>query len=142
MKLTNYSSPFQSLYNKHHSYSLQFPKSSPYTKQSFKEECDINTIMGRYLASGEMPNLNQNPQYLDCSNGFDFQAMQDQVLQAEALFGQLPSVLRNRFANNPAEFLAYCADPANLPEMTKLGLLRPLPVSESTVVPEAQAKTE
>jgi len=127
-KLTNYSSPFQSHHNKTQNYSISFPANSRWTKQSFKDECDINTIMNRYLSTGEMPVINERaPQYLDVSSGFDFSEMQRQVLEAEELFSELPSILRNRFANNPADFLSYCADPANEPEMRKLGLLKERP---------------
>lgn len=105
--------------------SITFPPNSRWTQQCFKDEADINTIMARYQSTGEMPVLNeQPPQYLDAS-GFDFQAMQDQVVEAKALFGQLPSILRNRFSNDPALFLDYVRDPDNYPEMRKLGLLRP-----------------
>lgn len=105
--------------------SLKFPPNSRWTKQSFKEECDINTIMARYQSTGEIPVLNVvAPQYLDVTEGFDFQTMQDKVLEARSLFDSLPSSLRTRFANDPAQFLAYVADEANRPEMLKLGLLK------------------
>lgn len=124
-KITNYSSPFQSLYNKHHSYFLTFPPNSRWTKQAFREECDINTIMGRYLATGELPDVAQRaPQYMDAT-GFDFQEMQNQVVFAKNLFMELPAKLRERFANDPAEFIEYCRDPENRGEMQKLGLLKP-----------------
>lgn len=131
LKITNYSSPFQSLHNKKpHTYSICFPSVSPYTKQSFKDECDINTLMARYQSTGEIPVINQlAPQYLDVTQGFDFVEMQHQVLEAQYLFNQLPSTLRSRFANNPAEFIAYCQDEANLPEMKKLGLLKDISMS-------------
>lgn len=124
--LTNYSSPFQSHFNKSpRTYSIAFPSVSPFTKQEFKQEADINVIMSRYLATGEVPVINQRaPQYLDVSEGFDFVTMQHQVLEAQALFSELPSTLRERFGNNPALFIEYCADPANRPEMSKLGLLK------------------
>lgn len=122
---TNYSSPFQSHFNKPpRIYSVAFPSVSPFTKQEFKDECDINILMARYLATGEIPLINERaPQYLDVSEGFDFAAMQDQVLQAQALFNELPSTLRERFANDPARFIEYCGDPANRIEMASLGLL-------------------
>lgn len=134
-KITNYSSPFQSLYNKHHSYFLTFPPNSRWTKQSFREECDINTIMGRYLSTGELPDVSlKAPQYLDAT-GFDFQEMQNQVVEAKNLFMELPSKLRERFANDPAEFIDYCRDPENRGEMQKLGLLKdPAIAPESTNV--------
>lgn len=116
--------PFQAVRQPTVDVSLKFPRDSRWTKQSFKEECDINTIMARYQSTGEMPVLNQvAPQYLDAT-GFDFQAMQDKVVEARSLFASLPSLLRNRFANDPAQFLAYVADSSNHEEMRKLGLLK------------------
>jgi len=124
-KVTNYSSPFQSHYNKTNSYSLSFPPNSRWTKQSFKDECDINTIMARYQSTGEIPVINERaPQYLDVSSGFDFASMQAQIVQAQSLFNDLPSTLRNRFSNDPGAFLAYCQDESNHEEMRKLGLLK------------------
>lgn len=141
-KINNYSSPFQSHFNKHHSYSLTFPPNSRWTKQSFKDECDINTIMSRYQSTGEIPVINERaPQYLDVTTGFDFHTMQNQLVEAQALFDDLPSKLRERFANDPGEFLAYVADPTNHPEMAKLGLLRnPLPSADTRSVEAVQAQ--
>lgn len=115
--------PFQAVRQPTVDVSLKFPPDSRHTKQSFKAECDINTIMARYQSTGEMPNLDVcAPQYLDAT-GLDFQDMQNRVLHAQALFMELPSKLRSRFANDPGEFLAYVADPQNRAEMRELGLL-------------------
>lgn len=93
------------------------------TDQSFKEECDINTIMQRYQSTGEMPQINKvAPQYMDCT-GHDFQTHMDFIVQAQDLFDQLPSALRDRFGNDPAAFLDFTSNEDNLPEMAKLGLL-------------------
>lgn len=115
--------PFQAVRQPLRDVSLKFPANSRWTKQSFKEECDINTIMARYQSTGEMPNLGvRAPQYLDAT-GMDFQSMQNQVLEAQALFMELPSKLRTRFGNDPGQFLSYVADPQNRAEMRELGLL-------------------
>lgn len=128
-KITNYSSPFQSHFNKpSRLYSVAFPSVSPYTKQEFKDESDINVLMARYQSTGELPAINvRAPQYLDVSEGFDFVTMQHQVLEAQQLFSELPSVLRERFKNDPGQFLEYVADPDNHHEMLKLGLLQKTP---------------
>lgn len=128
-RTTNYSSPFQSLFNKFDSYSLSFPANSRWTKQSFKDECDINTIMARYLATGEMPSISDiPPQFLDVSSGYDYQDMQNKLVEARQMFEALPSAVRNRFANNPAEFISFCSDPKNKTELSNMGLLKePLP---------------
>lgn len=117
--------PFQAVRQPIVDVSLKFPRDSRFTKQCFKDESDINTIMARYQSTGEMPVINQvAPQYLDVAEGFDFQAMQNQVLEAQALFQSLPSSLRNRFANDPAQFIEYCGDVRNRSEMADLGLLK------------------
>ncbi|AXH77584.1 MAG: internal scaffolding protein [Microviridae sp.] len=131
--------PFQSVRQPTCDVGVVFPKDSPVTKQCFKDESDINTIMARYQSTGEMPVLNVvAPQYLDAS-GFDFQAMQDQVVEARNLFGQLPSTLRNRFANDPAAFLEYVQDEANYPEMRKLGLLKEVSLPEAMTPPASDS---
>ncbi|ALS03689.1 VP3 [Gokushovirus WZ-2015a] len=137
-RISNSSSPFQSISNRLTHTSLSFPPNSRWTKQSFREECDINTIMARYQSTGEMPVLSERaPQYLDVSSGFDFAQMQDQVLEAQRLFNDLPSALRNRFENNPALFLDYVQDEANRPEMYQLGLLKKSPSESASAVSEA-----
>lgn len=132
--------PFQAVRQPLRDVSLKFPAHSRWTKQSFKEECDINTIMARYQSTGEMPNLDvRAPQYLDVF-GMDFQAMQNQVLEAQALFMELPSKLRTRFGNDPGQFLEYVADPQNHAEMRELGLLN-RQVSPAVEKPQEGAST-
>lgn len=118
--------PFQAVRQPLRDLSITFPPNSRWTKQSFAAECDINTIMARYQSTGEMPVINQlAPQYLDAT-GFDYQTMQNQIVEANQLFSQLPSALRARFQNDPGQFIDYCHDPENLPEMRKLGLVKDL----------------
>lgn len=105
--------------------SIEFPESSPYTDQSFREECDINTIMARYQSTGELPQINaSHPQYLDVTE-MDFTDHMNAINEARNLFDALPSKIRDRFANNPAEFLEFTADPQNRPELARMGLLTP-----------------
>lgn len=102
---------------------MEFPKDSEFTDQSFKEEADINTIMAKYQSTGEMPVLNQtHPQYLDVTEQ-DFHTHMNFILEAQALFDDLPSKIRDRFGNDPAAFLGFVNDEANYPEMARLGLL-------------------
>lgn len=96
------------------------------TKQSFKDECDINRIMARYQATGLLPNINEMPpQYLDVT-GIDFQGHQNFIAGAFSMFHELPSALRARFSNNPGEFLDFCSHEKNRPELAEMGLLRPI----------------
>lgn len=106
-------------------HSIPFPKSSKHTRQEFAAECDINTIMARYIRTGEMPHINlRAPQYFD-SSGVDFQTHMNAIGEAKSLFAELPSDIRNRFRNDPAQFIDFCGDPANRTELAHMGLLSP-----------------
>lgn len=115
--------------------SVSFPEVSEFTRQEFKDECDINRIMSRYLTSGELPSVAQlAPQYLDVSAGHNYQEAMFFVAQAQSLFNQLPSALRTRFGNDPKQFVDFCSNDKNRDEMQELGLLNPAP---EVVVPTA-----
>lgn len=103
---------------------MEFPENSPFTKQEFKDEADINILMQRYQNNGEIPAINQRaPQFLDATC-FDYQKNMEQIAEANSIFAELPSSMRNRFENDPGKFLAFCGDPANRAEMADMGLLR------------------
>lgn len=99
------------------------------TDQSFKDECDVNKIMEKYKT---VENYNavialQNPgrakpRFGDFADMPDFTAAQNTIVQAQAMFNALPSNIRDRFANDPGEFLAFMSDEKNKDEAIKLGL--------------------
>lgn len=93
------------------------------TKQSFKDECDINHIIKQYSTTGVITHLNQRSEnYSDVSDVEDYQASMNIIVAAREAFDSLPSVLRKRFENNPTNFLAFLNDPSNADEMERLGL--------------------
>jgi phage internal scaffolding protein len=93
------------------------------TKQAFKEECDINTILKRFNVTGQLPVGPLQPQYGDFSGVYDYQTALNAVIAAQDSFNALPAMLRNRFANDPAAFVDFCSDESNREEMTRLGLV-------------------
>lgn len=95
------------------------------THQSFRDQCDIGRIMRKYgnsLANVPPP---ASVEYADFSNVVDYQTAQSCVLAADAAFKALPSAVRNRFYNDPAQFLVFAQDPANRDAMVEMGLLSP-----------------
>jgi len=119
------STNFKSNYSQKTRVQLTFPENSRWTKQSFKDECDINRIMARYQDTGQLPNVNEMPaQYLDAT-AFDYQMHMQFIAGAQSMFEELPSALRNRFQNDPGEFLDFCSNEKNRPELAEMGLLRP-----------------
>jgi len=112
------------------------------TKQSFKDETDVNQILAKHARMGTLSHLEQwGGQYGDWSD-FDFQEAQNRIANANSMFEQLPSAVRNRFANSPEKFLEYVNDPANkddlrekLPELAA-PRSKPLPENKDVVDPE------
>lgn len=110
---------------------LDFSKTKSRTKQSFRDEANINNIMHKYVKTGIMPSGNRKPMYGDFSSGEEFQSIMDRVVAAELDFSALPSDIRDRFGNKATNLLDFLADPANEQEAQELGLLP----KESAAVP-------
>jgi len=97
------------------------------TKQSFKEECDINNIVRRFEATGVVDHINQahaQGLFTDLPDALDLQAGLNMIKQAEGAFMALPASLRARFENDPVQFVDFMDNPANQEEMIKLGLAK------------------
>lgn len=106
-------------------------------QQQFRDECDINRILERFNVTGQLPVSSVQPSYGDFSGVFDYQSAANAVIAANQSFAALPSKLRNRFNNDPAAFLAFVEDDANVEECYQLGILkRPEPRVESPTEPD------
>jgi len=105
-------------------HAITFP-SQGRTKQEFAAECDINNIMSRYLKTGIIDHVRDSaPQFLDASP-LEFQEAMQIVAQAETLFEELPSSIRERFENDATKLLEFVHDPANIAESVTMGFLDP-----------------
>lgn len=113
------------------------------TLQQFKDEADINVLLARFSATGSYydpatvsASTMRSPQYGDYSDLPTYQEAQQIVLESEALFDALPSALRDRFGNDPANLLDFINNPDNVDEAIKLGILSKTdPVVEESVNP-------
>ena len=93
------------------------------TEKHHKDECDINKILSRYLKTGVITHgKTLTGYYDDVSNIGDYTQAMETVARAKELFMQLPSGVRTKFNNNPAEFLDFCGDEDNLEELQEMGL--------------------
>lgn len=113
----------------------EFPPSM--TKQEFVEECDINNIIRAFSLTRQITHINAQAAqgaFLDLPDAPDFQAGLNDVIRAQQAFAALPSMVRNRFENDPGQFLAFMDDPANNAEIVQLGLGTSVP----PVVPSNQ----
>lgn len=112
-------------------------KDKTLAQQQFKDECDINVLMGRYLETGEMPQLDSALSYGDFTGVYDFQTAMNAVRTAQGLFEQMPARIKNRFANDPQRLLEFLNDPENLEEAQFLGLISKTPSEPAPATPTA-----
>lgn len=112
------------------------------TKQSFKDECDINFIMARYERTGVLPDASrlELARYADMS-GFDFQDAMMLVAGAKSAFMELPAELRAQFDNDPGKLVHFMnvaqapdAAPDVRAEAVRLGLLKDAPEGDKPVL--------
>lgn len=116
-------------------FAIDFSNEKSRTKQCFRDECDINNIMSKYVKTGQLPSLiKENPQYGDFSEPLDYQKALDLVSFADEQFSALPSGLRKKFSNDPLEFLNFVHNPDNIQEMYDLGLaVKPVVIEEKVI---------
>lgn len=115
------------------------------TKQAPANEVDINKIMDRYLRTGEMPEP-RPAHYGDATAVPSYEEAMNIVNQGREAFEALPAKIRERFGNDPGQYLAFVDDESNYEEAVKLGLVaeKPAPVAEkpAEVVPDATQSGE
>jgi phage internal scaffolding protein len=105
-------------------HALYFDKPS-LTKQSFKDECDINRIIARVRNGGNININTRAGRYMDVSNVPDYATALAIVKNADDMFAALPAGVRKKFENDPLEMVEFLQDPKNHDEAVKLGLVVP-----------------
>lgn len=94
------------------------------TQQHMRDECDINIIVERFMKTGQMPEGIDFVE-IDVSEVGDFHDALNVVRAAEEQFAALPSRVRERFHNDPAQLMRFVHDENNRAEALALGLLNP-----------------
>lgn len=92
------------------------------TKQSMKDEVNINSIIKRWHQGIPIPQNHRNPVYGDFSGLTDYHAEVERVRSAELEFMRLPSALRNECDHNVGVFLDKVKTEDGLKQMIELGL--------------------
>jgi len=96
------------------------------TKQSMKNECDINQILSQFKKTGIITHIqSQQPTYTDLPDNTDYQSAMNTILRADSAFASLPSVVRRYFNNDPNALLAAMSDPDMHDKLVELGIYKP-----------------
>ncbi|AXL14771.1 internal scaffolding protein [Microviridae sp.] len=94
------------------------------TKQSHKNECDINQIMARYQKTGVLEHAKAHQGSYGEITSETFLSAHQTIARAKSMFETLPSSLRERFENRPENYFDFVQDPDNTTELVKMGLVR------------------
>lgn len=98
------------------------------TRQEFLADADINNILKRYQETGFLVDPSRpsslQPMFGDFSNVQDYQSALDALIVAQDNFMKLPARVRDRFNNDPGEFLKFVENPENADELVKMGLAK------------------
>jgi len=133
------STKFKTAYGKKTRVSIKF-KNPSLTKQSFKDECDINNIMKKWQRTGLIDHVNEHKgDYGDLTTYDDYHASMNAILDARESFETLPSGVRKEFDNDPSKFLKFVHDPKNADAMVEMGLAQKRPVTPPVPVPPVSA---
>lgn len=119
-------------------YSIKFDQSAGMTKQSFKNECDINRIMEKFQKTGTINHFAKHAPNYGETTQMQLQDALNIVADANTMFEELPSSIRKRFNNDPGQFLDFVQNPKNAEEAFELGLSNKKPETdpEPTVKPK------
>lgn len=93
------------------------------TKQEYKDDVNVNLIVARFRATGNMTHLNRRePMYGDFSNPLDLQVQMEQVARAQQEFDTLPASVRQAAKNDPVTYLEMCLSEEGLDVLEAAGL--------------------
>lgn len=96
------------------------------SKQSFRDECDINVIVDRFGVGYELPEGGiPASAFGEFHSAADFHDLANRIAVAHENFDLLHADIRSRFHNDPANLLTFLSDSSNRGEAEKFGLVLP-----------------
>lgn len=129
---------FKTRYNPHEARKFSFEcRGESLTQQQFKKECDVNQILNKYKKTGMITHINKHQgNFGDFSNVDDYQTSLHKVMTAQASFMQMPSELRNKFNNDPAQLISFMTDDKNKEDCIKFGLIKKPEIDKTQIAME------
>lgn len=117
-------------------------KDKSLTQQQFKDDTDINVLFGRYLETGEFPQVEHQMSYGNFEGIYDFQSAMNVVRAAQEAFATLPARIKNRFNNDPQHLLEFINDPENREEAIFLKLVKADPPAQPALQTEPTGRPQ
>jgi len=114
------------------------------TRQSEKDNCDINKIMERFNRSGKLPTMQSAPPRYGDAIAPDYATSLNIVKDAQSRFMSLSAAARKHFDHNPQRFLEALQDSSkeNQQKLLKLGILIEVQPSEKELLTDLVKATK
>lgn len=93
------------------------------TEQAHAKDTDINYILKNYTRTGMIKHAKDHAGYYDDIDGQTYHEMLNTVMEARNTFMEMPSAIRNKFNNDPGQFMDFVQNPDNIDEMVEMGIL-------------------
>lgn len=94
------------------------------TRASFRDECNINSIMAKALKGGHVPINPKSALFGDVSNMGTYHEMNMRLQEIQDEFNRnVPAEIRLKFGNDSGRFADWLQNPENKDEAIRLGLL-------------------
>lgn len=90
------------------------------TEQHHAKNCDINTIMARYIETGVITHIKKYEDKFGDVSGLDFKKSADLVAQVTSEFEELPAFARDFYENDPQVYLNAISTPEGVQELQSL----------------------
>lgn len=116
-------------------------KAESLTQQQFKKESDINEIMNRVKKGLPIDPMlvKQNGTYMNTINVPNLMEAHNILEDAKDSFYSIPSDVREKFNNDPVEFLKFIGDNKNKEKAIELGLIeKPAPNYQKNILEELE----
>lgn len=92
------------------------------TKQSFKDQCDINKILKKAAVKGGLAHVQKYPEviYGEFDVEVDLLTARQRIADAERIFMDLPAEVRQEFNNDALAFVGFAGNPENVGRLKEL----------------------
>jgi phage internal scaffolding protein len=92
--------------------------------ESQRELTDVHALLEPAIKRGLLRHATKFTEEYDDIPAIDYQEALNTVAKADQMFAELPTKWKNRFNQDPNEFLKFVHDPANGNEMISMGMIQ------------------
>ena len=134
-------------YRKRPRVTVSFDDEKMLTRQAFAEETNVNQIMAKYQATGQITHINHHPgMYGDFSKINSLQEAMNQIDAARDIFLNMPAEVRQQFGQDLSKFIEF-SQTASAEQLLEKGIIVEEPqqrvmAQTSEAVPPAEKPKE